>query len=771
MPASTLPGLTNNAVAKAAAANSHQNDYTIKIDHTFTEKYAIHGSYVRTLTSNGSSPAFDSPLASYGYTVYTSDAPRVALDMSLRPNLQNAFSAGWTIAGGPQNLLPINTSTQSAISPTGVPYPAISIAGLTGFGTGGVTPSARIPSFGMLDNLTWIKGRNQMQFGVDVRWEDEVKRANNNYPGVWSFANTETSLPDSPNFSTVGSSFASYLLGLSNNFYSTDPTGKHLFFSAYRAFYFQDDIKVSRKLTLNLGVRYDIPIPIHEKYGRISTFDPSIPNPGAGGLPGALIFAGGGPGEKSYSPVYPAGASLGSYRFSNTRYYMWQPRFGFAYQVNPKTVVRGGFGLSYFRGGSLSMEDGLIVASYLMGWRSQVTAVTPDNGVSPALQWDGAIPHPTLPTPSLSEVNGQGIDYWDRTSGKAPYHETWSFTVERQLPGKVAFEASYVGSGDHRLGAMMENLNQLPDKYLSLGSLLNADINSPAAVAAGIALPYPGFTGPVSQALRHYPQYLGINSNVQETGNSTYHSLQVRVQKYYTNGMSFLVSYTGSKLLTDTFQQFATFNAYATTTYNQHLEKGLGPDDQSQRLVTSGSYELPIGPGKRYLNYQGPVGKVAGGWNMSTVLSYFSGTPIAIGGGMVIPNYGGDTRPDLLGGKPLASNTGNFDPNADHYLNASDFAVPVGTAQVPYRYGSSPRLLSATRGFPTLNENFAVVKRTYFGKNEYKNFEFRAEFFNIFNRVQFGNPNGTVSDTIGFGLIGNQANAPRIIQFGFKLNW
>jgi hypothetical protein len=766
MPASTLPGNVNNALVSVAGAHTNQDDWTIKVDHSFSAKYVLHGSYEKTSTISQSAPAYSSPLAGYGLSDYPSFEPRLSLDQSLAPNLQNVTSIGYNRAAGPQNILPINNNLSSPISPVGYTFPAITIAGYVAYGNGSTTPIARIPAFGFFDNLTWVKGRHTLQFGVDLRWEDETKRANNNFPATYNFATTETSLPDSPNFPLWGSSFASFLLGNVDNFSQSDITGFHNIRTSYRAFYLQDDFKVTPKLTLNFGVRYDIPIPVTEKYDRLSTLDTSISNPNAGNLGGALVVAG-----TKYGPPIPNGPSLGRRQIADTRYYMWQPRFGFAYQMNRQTVLRGGYGLTYFRGGALTLMGPEISASYIAGFRNQLFLPSPDAGISPALQWDGNLPQVGPATPSLTFSNGQTIDFMGRDAGNAPYQSNWSLTVERELPWQVAVEASYAGSKGTRIGANLENLDQVNPQWLSLGNDLNRDISClsdgscPLAIAAGVKLPYPGFKGPVSQALRPFPQYLGINSNVQETGNSTYHSFQLRVQKYYSQGVSLLVAYTASKNLTDTFYQFTSFNAVATDTYNRKLEKALAVDDQPQRLVASATYELPIGPGKRYLNTGGLAGKLVGGWNAAAIVSYFSGVPVQVSGGQPLPLYGGVTRPDLLSGaNPGALSGGKFDPAKNLYLNAAAFALPP-----PFTFGTSPLELPATRNFGTKNENFSLVKRTTI--RESMNLEFRSEFFNIFNRTQFGPPNGNANDTQGFGRIGSQANLPRIIQFGLKLNW
>jgi len=282
-------------------------------------------------------------------------------------------------------------------------------------------------------------------------------------------------------------------------------------------------------------------------------------------------------------------------------------------------------------------------------------------------------------------------------------------------------------------------------------------------------VPYPGFTGPVSQALRPFPQYSDISSVAQENGRANYNSLQIRIQKYYQNGASFLIAYTGSKLMTNAYYQFASFNAWATDTYNRKLEWALSLDNTPQNLVMSGTYELPFGPGKHFVNVHGPVGKMVGGWTISGICQYISGTPIGIGGGQPIPNYGGTTRPDLLAATniiPYSSWNGRFYPSVDKYLNAAAWTQPA-----PYTYGTSPIYLPRARTWDSDNESFGLIKHTQWGSSEVKNVEFRAEFFNAFNRTTWCGPDGNVNDVVGFGSVGCQSNSPRIIQLALKFNW
>ena len=314
----------------------------------------------------------------------------------------------------------------------------------------------------------------------------------------------------------------------------------------------------------------------------------------------------------------------------------------------------------------------------------------------------------------------------------------------------------------------LENLNQVDARYLSLGTLLNADIDSPAAVAAGIAKPYAGFTGSVAQALRPYPQFANINNYFQPTGWSTYHSLQVRTQKRYSNGASFLIAYTLSK-------NFVWGGGYSglgddaansrpLDTKNYGLEKRLSSFDQPHIFIFSGGYELPFGRGKAVLNgSSGLVNALVGGWMLNGIFRYASGTPIGIGGGPNLPIFNGGNRPNRVPRmNPRTDVSGSdFDPNRDLYLNIAAFSQPAA-----FTFGNGAPNYGDIRTFALMNEDFSVLKD--FQIIEGHRIQFRAEAFNVFNRVVFGSPGSNINAPANFGRIGSQANAPRSIQLGLK---
>jgi hypothetical protein len=233
-------------------------------------------------------------------------------------------------------------------------------------------------------------------------------------------------------------------------------------------------------------------------------------------------------------------------------------------------------------------------------------------------------------------------------------------------------------------------------------------------------------------------------------------------EKRTGQGFTFLVAYTASKTINNTSSQFAPFNGLAINTYDRKAERSLCGCDLPKNLVVSALYELPIGPGKRFLSKGGASGKLTGGWRLTLINSYQSGTPLSIGGGPALPLFNGGNRPNVVSNQPIVSwQGGKFDPAVDKYLNPAAFVDPA-----QFQIGNAPRTEPTARSFPLYNENIGLIKETPI--NESARIEFRAEFFNAFNRVEFGGPNTFIDFLPGYGRIGYQANSPRQIQFALK---
>jgi hypothetical protein len=776
IPEATLPGIVNNAVVKAPASPVNNKYWLVKIDHNITPRFVLHGSYYHINSTSPTSPQFSGPLGSGNNFFGKVWEPRLSLDQNISSHVYNQTGFSWQYTEGVRIFFPLVPSGfNGAFSKPGLPYPALAIQGMPTFGTGldnNQNSGGCWPCIFFADNFKYQLGRHALSAGTEIRAEDERDAFAVNI-GTFSFGNGTTSLPDSPNFGSLGYGFASFYLGTLNTASRTGAANNRLVRTGYRAFYIQDDIKVNSKLTVNAGLRWDVAIPVTDTHTQqFSSFDPTVPNPGAGGLPGSLVYTG-----RSGGPCIPqGGASICRSQIADTYYGSWQPRIGFAYRVGDKTVVRGGFGQASLRGGASTLMGPEIAAGFLTGFQYQDTLTSPDNGISPPPQlrpsWDvGLPPVGSAPPRTRDLANNQPVDYMQKIDGKNGYTMNWSLTVERELPAKIAFESSYVGSSSVRIGGNLLNENQVPSSYLGLGPVLNDDINSPAAAAAGITPPFAGFTGSVSQALRPFPQFLTITAKTQTPGHSNYHSLQLRAQKAYSDGVTFLVSYTWSKNLLNGLSQFSTFSAMPLDTAQRSREKqvlgatangGGGP----HVLSIATTYELPIGPGKKYLN-SGVVSRLTGGWGASGVFTYNAGAALPISGGSPNPIFNGQSRPNLVTGVPQKlSWSGKFNPFIDRYLNPAAFS-DAG----PFALGNAPPALPRTRAFAYYNENISAIKNTKIW--ERASLQFRADFFNAFNRVAFGTPDTNFNDVTngGFGKISSQANSPRVIQFGLRVDF
>ena len=278
----------------------------------------------------------------------------------------------------------------------------------------------------------------------------------------------------------------------------------------------QDDLKLTTRLTLNLGFRFEyIQAPI-DRLDRASTIDLTAPNPGAGGLPGAMIFAGTGQGR------------TGRRSFVDTDLSGYGPRLGLAYQLTPKTVLRTGYGI-YYSNNYLELSNA--------GFNITGSFQSLDNGVTPAFRLRDGFPQNFRQESSIDPtfLNRNSGSFIEQSAAAMPRTQNWSFSVQREFSSNTKFEAVYIGSRATRLiSAQLVRINQVDPKYLSLGTLLTRNITSAEARAANIPIPYPGFTGTVAQALRPYPQYLDLSATQPKAGSSKYHAVTLRLQKRFS---------------------------------------------------------------------------------------------------------------------------------------------------------------------------------------------------------------------------------------------
>jgi hypothetical protein len=570
--------------------------------------------------------------------------------------------------------------------------------------------------------------------------------------GNYIFARNETALAGSTG--TTGNSFASFLLGQPDSVTAAaTPVQDAVIRYQYYAGYFQDNWRITNKLTLNLGLRYDVPINWYAPtMGSVSLTEP---NPAANGYPGAYVFAGSGPNR------------LGVTRFWPTDHSDWGPRMGFAYQIAPKTVLRGGFGIFY----EATSNGGCGCTLGANGSFAQVS-----DGLNAPFQWDGGIPKPAgyQPPPFLTPNAGNGlsVDYMGPTFGKAPKIYTFNGDIQREI-ARFLVEVDYQGNRGYSLNSTVD-LNQVNPAFLYLGSLLSQGITSPAVVSAGLSkLPYPSFTGSLGQSLRPYPQFLNVWSRNSGQGQTWYDSASAKVTRRLGN-WQFTASYVRSKSLgLLTYRQiFSQNQVYAQDMYNLNQAKSYLPFDQPNVFNFLSTYDLPFGTGKKFLTGSNRLmNAVVGSWTISDTHQYRSGALIALtctntlGNGVLFTdarmcNQNGGA---ILTGQDRTS----LDPNnpASLYFNTAAFSVPG-----QFAFGTSSQYNSKFRQPPVTTDNIALIKQLALwpsGDGTKLRLQFRADAFNAFNRTNFG-VNGTVGNA-NFGRATGPQYGPRIITMGLRL--
>jgi carboxypeptidase family protein/TonB-dependent receptor-like protein len=760
LPAPTFNRQSNNFVGVNTTI-SDDNRGQFKFDHIINDNQRISVLYERGIfVRDGAGPLPARYLSGFTTRNEPATVARFSYDYTVTPRIVNHFSAGLNRDFEGIGTTSIGQGWDAKLGITGVgnvnaAFPFINFGSAVDYGPslGGEAHALQgEQSIIFTDTVSWVKGKHSLRFGVDFRKYQYNGNVLNREQGSFTFGTAETSLPDSANRTLTGNSTASFLLGAVDSGTSLFATTTLGYRAPFTALFIQDDYKVTRRLTLNLGLRYEIPWAMHEVANRLSLFDPTLPNPGAGGHLGALSFAGN------------CGACEGWTHIANTDYKEFGPRAGFAMQLFRNTVIRGGYGIFYAAAGA-STESG-VGTGLILGYNAQPTPSSTDTGITPAFYWDNGFSqdfqHPPIINPSFA--NGTSISNYVRPDdGRAPYIQNWHFGIQQQIKANFLIDVSYVGSKGTRLASSHLRPNQLPASYLALGSVLTQSVTSAAAISAGITPPYAGFTGSVNQALRAFPQYLTVTDPLETLGMSTYNSLQVLLQKRYSVGLHFTVAYTWSKKIDDgSADQVNSGNPGPMDAYNVRLEKALSVDDSPHILSIGYSYELPFGAGKSFLT-RGIAQKILGNWQLAGMNRYQSGFPLAISGGNSLPIFSGN-RPTYVYGQPIRTSVspGDFDPARDLYLNAAAFNNgPL------YGFGNLSRTTNA-RGFPLFDESAALIKK--FPIRERVTVEFRAEFYNIFNRVVFSSPTTAITSP-SFGVVSAQANNPRQGQMALKLNW
>ena len=769
LPDPTLPGNFNN-INVVGNPGSSPFVWSIKGDYSITSNSRLSGLFSKQFFGGPDQIGpIPSPLGENFQSSGTNKFYRLSHDQVLTPTLLNHVTFGWNnrniIEYFSQRYNSIPASDRAIIqikgastdNPTSNILPPSRYVIGDGFANVGFWINTASPSrtASLNEQLAWTKGSHSLKFGFEYLRADYRRINCNNCTGEADFSANTTGLPGLT--TRTGSSYASFLLGLPSAGSYVLP-GDFTFGEPYYAWFVQDDWKVSRKLTLNIGLRYDLAFPKQESQSRVSNLCLYCPNPAAGNIPGAVQFAGNGPGR------------TGQPSFLDVRKNAWGPRLGFAYEVIPSLVVRGGGAIFYLperEGGNADRAE--------QGFQGNVSVTSPDSGYTQAFNLSTGLPaSPKVPNldPGLN-IFGT-VPFAARYAGFAPKMYDWNFTIEKGLGRNTVIRASYQGTAGVSLLANREILNQVDPKYLSLGNLLFLPVGSDAAKAAGIVKPWPGFpdSRSVAQALRPFPQYTGFDHDVDAdtTGHSTYHAVSISAEHRYTNGLWFSTSYTFSKLISNVQGEnpaLGTFIANGDTStqngYDRKADKSISDQDVPQHLVLAYAYELPVGKGKHFLAHSKPVVQtLVSGWMISAVHNYQVGYPLRVNSSLNIGLFSGQERANIVAGQPLKNPNYHGDPNAAPYINPAAFARPA-----PFTFGNSGSNLPGLRT-PPLQEDDVTIGKTFPLFREGQRLEFKASAFNIGNRVQFGGVTNNVDSTT-FGYISSQFNRPREIQLSLRV--
>ncbi len=768
-PLPNRPGDANTGLNNLAASGSAPydiNQWDVKIDQNLSDRQRFAARVSRSVHDNTFLPVFfrggDTALAQNSLAA-TTVSHNVAFDYNLivSPTYLINFRAGYA-----RLIFDVRTPSDG-FDPTQLGFPTSLRDNLDQLIFPRIEPQGYYPvghgqavtGPGSAENFVWnlantkTVGSHQLKFGGELR----LRRNNNREHGNLAQFNFPRGFTQGPNpqVASGGDGFASFLLGVGGGL-STKNRKINSTQSFYYGFYLNDDWKATSKLTFNLGLRYDLNIPLTERFDRLNYLDLEVPHPlgaqirdkpgfsecpACANLQGGLIFA-----------------SEQDRNLTKTARDNFAPRFGFAYQALKKTVVRGAYGIFYSTSGTAST----IGAN---GYRTITPFLGSLDGFTPNHYLRDPFPNGFLPIDgnSLGLMTFVGLDpSAPQRNSVAPYTQNWNFGIQHELPGSILIDASYVGSRGVNLLDGFVAANQLDPRHLALGPRLLEQVPNPFFGSIN--------TGTLSQRtvqrrflLRPFPQFNSVSPINVNGSSSFYHSFQLKVEKRLSAGLSLLLAYTAGKLIDDASQQNGNFGGEGVrqNSFDRRGDRSIAVYDISQRLVISYIYELPFGRGRSFgADWNRAADVVLGGWQINGITSFQTGQPLTISAPNTCNCFNNGLRPNISGSAKL---DGPVKERLTGYFNTSVFSQPA-----LYNFGNASRTLPDVRSHGVRNWDFSLFKN--FRILEGLNVQFRAEAFNLLNRVQFSFPDQNFGNLgRGFGQINSQANAPRQVQFGLKI--
>lgn len=769
-PAPNVPGAPAGTPNFTTTGSSGGNNYetVVHIDQNVSSQQHISGRYTYWTNNNLPTEAFNGICEDRCGELFTSNdfvladsyafSSRTLLDLRLS-YLRFVYSRSPLL-----NNFSLTSIGQPAALQSQVEYPGPPVMVITGFDPQGIFSSQGADSTihnatdddRISGNLTKIVGNHTLQFGGEYLRATFNYVQNNISSGDYSFSPGFTS--QNPLTGVGGLALASYLLGYpsSGSMEIATPLASE---QLYPAAYANDDWRLRTRLTLHLGLRWEDTEPFTERHNRLSYFNPTAPNPtlataGITNVPGTVGLV---------------ASNTRSSRFAiNNDLLQFSPRLGLAWQAMPNTVLSAGYGIFW-------LPNDVTDLPYTDPIDASTTAVISsiNNGLTPYATLNNPYPQ-GLVAPIGRGANlqstllGTGNSYNLPTDPYA-YTQQYNAGIQQQVGNSFMFSIVWGGAKGTHLPISGLDIDTLPDQDLKLGSALVNQVPNPyyGIISSTYSLGAPTISA--GQLLLPYPEFSSVGIQADNIGNSTYNSMQLTAQKRFPHGASINASYTWAKLIsdTDTLTTWLEPNiAGVQDPRNLRGEKSLSSDDARQRLVVSYVYDLPFGRGERFLaNAPGVVNQVLGGWGFGGVTTLMSGFPLGFTTAQNLTNsFGGGSRPNYAPGCDKEV-PGGETQRVQRWFNTSCFVQPP-----PFTFGDESRNDSTLRASGVANWDASAYKTFPFTHNENVNMQFRAEAFNLFNRVQFGYP-GLQQGSSNFGIVSSQLNNPRLLQFSLRLNY
>lgn len=751
-PAPNVFSGTNEATAnnyrRVGSDTTAQDQFDTRLDRYFGARHKLFGRY--SYLRDDSAPATPLPEGSgtftatfIGKTLTRADSMVGEHTWNVTPTSVNQLRFGFTRRGFDRASLATGQRATEISRIPNIPLtsfsdvlPTYDIVGLQQLGppaNGNASFTTSVTQF--VDTLSWVTGRHSIKAGTDIRLERLDILQPPSPTGNFQFTNIFTaglSAAGAPAANT-GSSFASFLLGQVNRF-SIDAQSEILKPRATVAeFFVQDDFRATQRLTLNLGVRYTLNFPSTVAGDRGAVFNlqtQQLEYFGQNGFPRAA-----------------RNLEMGNFG----------PRVGVAYKLADSFVMRSGYSLTWIEQAGITTPFTTPLFPFIQTLGQQ----TLDN-INPAFVLSqGPTVAPQAPGPDAGL--GQGVFGVQRDNGSG-YAQQWNFSLQKTIGENWSFEAGYLGSKLTRLGVPDVNLNQLTVEQLALGSQLIQQVQNPfyGQIPANTSLSTPII--PRAQLLRPYPRFTTVTLYRNNTGHSTYHSFQARIEKRYSRGLTFSVAYTFSRLIDDAGAVFDSAvltgpvaNFQAADSFNKRLEKDVSTGNIPHILSSGFVYELPFGRGRSH-SLNGWRDVFAGSWQLAGIIRLQSGSPVAVTQATNLNAFAGFgiQRPNRIADPTLPS---------DQRTTGRWFNTTAFTQAPQFTIGNSSRNPVIGPGYRTAD----VMIGKFFTITERLRTEFRAEAFNVTNTPPLGNPNGSFGNA-AFGSI-TAALDPRVFEFVLKVHF